>query len=652
MKFAGLLFAGVLSVSGLTNPPLHSYFTYLGPATGTHYAAVDREGYLYVSGITDVPRYPCPNLPATSVPRTVVTKLWPRGDGIAWMTCLPGLTAGIAVDDAGSVYVTSNLDGAANVTKLSSIDARVIYSKSISSAAADDIAVDRDGSAYIAGAATASFATTPGAYIGQTPACSVATPRCSAGFVAKLSGTGAIQFATFVGGLTSAIAVDRQKAVLIAGTFEYVQQFGSGYWTNGFVQKIDSSGGKLLLSTGVNGGLYFRISLSAAIYGLSLDANDAVYIVGRTPLNSAFQTTPGVLQPNAPLTNLFGVYGFLWKLDSAGRTLYATYLGPAAGYVPAAVAADAAGNAYVGLYNGYTTASASMTVVSADGSRVLAAKRLDAPARSISLDGSGGVYVVGITNSMNSLPFPATRDSYVPEATGEYGAYAAKFDFSQPAGTEIHRVVNAASLAPGRNSRGPNGSVAPGEIVTLFGSGFRSGPDLRLDFDGIPAPILYSDAGQINAVVPFKLEPRNAFTLVSVRNGTEAVRPYKLPLAAASPGIFGVALNQDGSVNSDANPAASGSIVTLFLTGAGAYDRAIDDGEPGPMLPPFPVPILGIGGAVNGMAAEILFAGQAPGLVAGVVQVNLQIPDGVPPGAARITMYVGDYPAFSLIAVN
>ena len=40
----------------------------------------------------------------------------------------------------------------------------------------------------------------------------------------------------------------------------------------------------------------------------------------------------------------------------------------------------------------------------------------------------------------------------------------------------------------------------------------------------------------------------------------------------------------------------------------------------------------------------LLFAGQAPGLIAGVVQLNLQIPNDVKPGAANFAVYVGPYP--------
>jgi uncharacterized protein (TIGR03437 family) len=127
------------------------------------------------------------------------------------------------------------------------------------------------------------------------------------------------------------------------------------------------------------------------------------------------------------------------------------------------------------------------------------------------------------------------------------------------------------------------------------------------------------------------------------------------------PGVFGIningtaqaaAQNEDGSINSSTNPATPGSVVSLFTTGAGAYDREISDGTLGPMKPPFPAPLLGVRAVVRypfapipWKQAEVLFAGQAPGLIAGVVQVNMRIPDNTQPGATTIVVYFGDYPS-------
>jgi uncharacterized protein (TIGR03437 family) len=69
----------------------------------------------------------------------------------------------------------------------------------------------------------------------------------------------------------------------------------------------------------------------------------------------------------------------------------------------------------------------------------------------------------------------------------------------------------------------------------------------------------------------------------------------------------------------------------------------IGDGQLGPLQPPFPVPVLGVGATVNGVVATVLFAGQAPGLIAGAVQVNVRIPPGTTSGNVGLIVYVDNY---------
>ena len=91
------------------------------------------------------------------------------------------------------------------------------------------------------------------------------------------------------------------------------------------------------------------------------------------------------------------------------------------------------------------------------------------------------------------------------------------------------------------------------------------------------------------------------------------------------------------------------------MTGAGAYNLKIRDGDSGPLVPivpPLSIPVLGISVKIwsplvspglPGQQAQVLFAGQAPGLVAGVVQLNLRVPENAQTGKAGIIVYVGDY---------
>jgi uncharacterized protein (TIGR03437 family) len=115
-----------------------------------------------------------------------------------------------------------------------------------------------------------------------------------------------------------------------------------------------------------------------------------------------------------------------------------------------------------------------------------------------------------------------------------------------------------------------------------------------------------------------------------------------LSIASSSPGIFtadasgrgqAVAVNEDGSINSAANPAARGSVIVLYATGEGQTDPPGTDGRISNAAalakPVLPVTVL-----INGTPAEVGYAGAAPGLVAGVMQLNVRIPENMPPGAS------------------
>jgi uncharacterized protein (TIGR03437 family) len=112
-------------------------------------------------------------------------------------------------------------------------------------------------------------------------------------------------------------------------------------------------------------------------------------------------------------------------------------------------------------------------------------------------------------------------------------------------------------------------------------------------------------------------------------------------VVAANPGIFTglagqeqvAAVNQDQTLNSPANPAGRGSVVTFFATGVGATLPALEDGQQ-PQPPVFPTPVLPLSVVIGGQgvpAQDVLFAGL---VYAGVLQVNVRIPESAPAGAA------------------
>jgi uncharacterized protein (TIGR03437 family) len=201
-------------------------------------------------------------------------------------------------------------------------------------------------------------------------------------------------------------------------------------------------------------------------------------------------------------------------------------------------------------------------------------------------------------------------------------------------------VVNGASLLPG--------PVSPGEIVTVLGGPGLSATSAVL-FNGVPAPILYAGPGQVNAIVPLGLDG-NASARLDIRSPGTPLDALALTTAAASPAIFtqtssgtgpGLILNEDYALNSFSNPANAGSVIVLFGTGFGPLTPAARDGETasGPASTATQVSAM-----VAGVPAEVLYAGAAPGLITGVIQVNVRVPKGIPANAAApVSLRVGAF---------
>lgn len=204
-------------------------------------------------------------------------------------------------------------------------------------------------------------------------------------------------------------------------------------------------------------------------------------------------------------------------------------------------------------------------------------------------------------------------------------------------------VLNAASLV--------SGPVAPGELITVLGSAIAAEPtpnSTKVTFDGITAPLVYTSTNQINAVVPFGVDGRSQTTM-EITGLSGLVASSSIPVAPSVPAIFslngsgtggGAALNQDGTINSPSNPAPSGSIIVLFATGAGQTEPAGTDGlVPSSLLPK---PLLPVSVSIGGANAGIVYAGAAPGLISGMLQVNCQVPAQTKAGrSVPVTLTVG-----------
>ena len=216
-------------------------------------------------------------------------------------------------------------------------------------------------------------------------------------------------------------------------------------------------------------------------------------------------------------------------------------------------------------------------------------------------------------------------------------------------------IVNGASFASGQG-------VAPGSIVSIFGTGFASkiAPadtvpltsslgGVSVTFNKEPMPLFFVSAGQINAQVPWNI-PANGPQSVVVTNGSVASAPVMATVIPSAPGIFtlnsgtGPAIVQNNSDGTFAwapgtvpalmtHPAKIGDFIIIYANSMGAVDRAVVDGSrppSGALSHTVTQPVILLGG-VAVPAANVAFSGLNPNFVA-LYQINVQIPSGTPTG--------------------
>jgi uncharacterized protein (TIGR03437 family) len=181
-------------------------------------------------------------------------------------------------------------------------------------------------------------------------------------------------------------------------------------------------------------------------------------------------------------------------------------------------------------------------------------------------------------------------------------------------------VVNAAS--------NQQGAIAPGEMVTIYGSGIGplqlatgNGAGVSVTFNDIPAMVLYASATQVSAVVPGGLIAGASIPVI-VQYGGASSAPLALPVAAAAPAIFtenslgagqAIALNADGSLNGAAHPASPGATIVLSATGIPAG--------------------VGVTVTIGGEIASVQFDSVAAAST-GLAQLSVTLPQGTPLGNA------------------
>jgi uncharacterized protein (TIGR03437 family) len=201
-------------------------------------------------------------------------------------------------------------------------------------------------------------------------------------------------------------------------------------------------------------------------------------------------------------------------------------------------------------------------------------------------------------------------------------------------------VIRGTNLASGVLSAGNNGLPTQlGATVVLL--------------DGEPIPLFYVSPTQINAQIPVNAQV--SLASIEVVNGAEVSNRVEFPVSSASPGLPYYALNganhvsagnADNSVNSPSNPAAAGSLMTIYFTGVGPVTNPVASGMAAPVAP-LSNAELEVTVTIGGQVLEPSFTGLSPGSI-GMAQVNVAVP-ALPLGDYPMVVTVGGFSSNSAL---
>jgi uncharacterized protein (TIGR03437 family) len=205
-------------------------------------------------------------------------------------------------------------------------------------------------------------------------------------------------------------------------------------------------------------------------------------------------------------------------------------------------------------------------------------------------------------------------------------------------------------------------ALAPGTIVQIYGKNFAPAAaqpttiplptamtGVSVIIGGLPAPLYYVSAEQINAQIPFELQAGQQYQVI-VSSNNALTTPDSIQLSPATPGLAAFAdgtliaqHNSDGSLVSQTSPAQAGEYLIAYLAGMGDTNVPVASGTASPLTPSLAVPVDAPQLTINGMQCEslpecqLLFAGLTPGLV-GLYQIDFQVPSGLPAGNITVAI--------------
>jgi uncharacterized protein (TIGR03437 family) len=443
-----------------------------------------------------------------------------------------------------------------------------------------------------------------------------------------------------------------------------------------YLRKYDARGAELWTRRFEYGAVYSPLILAAGPSGIYFGQND-----GRTPFLRMYDAS-GTEIWTRPVTgeyftgitaNATGVYVigfgasglFLSRYDAGGNQIWVR--GGIAGWIQR-IAVDTDGIYAAGVTSGALPGQcaagsfdAFVTRFDMDGKELWTRQfgtLLNEDVAGIAVD-AGNIFVAG-GQFAGGIQFPARPVDRAFLAKLEKAAVLAS-----PSETRIRNecVVNVAS--------GVGGAVSPGEIVRILGTAI--GPletvsgrsidgrpvdtilaETRVLFGGVAAPLLEVSSRQVTAIAPNAVAVRASVELQVEYRGVRS-NAVTLPVLQAHPGIFGLdssgwgaVRNQDGTVNSPENPARRGSTVSIYGTGGGETDPVTVDGQIVGNSPPRLKTTVLVSFPeteetdyyVPPTAAS--YAGAVPGLVAGLLQVNVRVPEALPDGNWLLQLGFGD----------
>jgi len=547
------------------------------------------------------------------------------GDGGAAISAQLNAPLGVAVDGSGNLYIA---DTANNVVR------KVATNGAITNFAGNGSA----GNGGDGGAATSAQLSAPrglavdsagNLYIADAQNHKVR--KVSGGTISTVAGSGTQGFGGD-GGAAGSAQLNTPFGVTVDGAGNlYIAEFGGNR-----VRKVTSGG---TISTVAGNGVAGYSGdagspTSAQLNGpqaVALDSVGNVYIAdtANNRLRKISSDGNGGLRIDTIAGNGIGGY------DADGVQATITPVGH-----PTSVVLDTVGNIYI------TDGSLRVRKVFLSG---LIATIAGGPTAGYT--GDGGAATSASLNGPSALAINPAGNLWVADANNN------SVRTLQPTGSGI----NVAGVANGASNQ--LGAISPGLVVVIYGSGLGPAQLVQYQvganglvpttlagttvyFNGAAAPVLYSSATQVAAVVPYNLA--GSLEQVYVQYQGQTSLPVNLSVASMTPAIFTLGSgtgqaaainNKDGSVNGAANPAKVGDYVQFYITGVGQTNPPGVDGLPNGV--PLPQLSATVTATIGGKPANVTFSGGAPGAVAGVIQVNAQIPAGITAGNAPVVITVG-----------